>query len=361
MICRSAWASCGGIFDVDTLKIRLEELDQKAANPELWQNPEASAKLQKEKSRLETVVNDVAGLEKRLSDALELLDLAAEDAEIAAEVDRSIEQARQGVESLELRRMLGEDYDDHDALVSVNAGAGGTESQDWAQMLMRMLLRWAERHEFTVEMLDQQYGEEAGIKSVSFAVRGPYAYGYLKGESGVHRLVRISPFDAQKRRHTSFASVAVAPEVDDDIEVELNEEDVRVDTYRASGAGGQHVNKTDSAVRMTHEPTGIVVACQAERSQHKNRARALRMLKAKLFEIELRRREEEQAKVTGEKKKIEWGSQIRSYVLHPYRMVKDHRTNFEKGNADAVLDGELDAFIESYLLSRAQGADQAAS
>ncbi len=246
--------------------------------------------------------------------------------------------------------MVGGPHDDHDALISINAGAGGTESQDWAQMLMRMLMRWAERHECSVEMFDTQYGEEAGIKSVGFAVRGPYAYGYLKAEQGVHRLVRISPFDAAKRRHTSFASVAVAPEVDDSIEIEINDDDLRIDTYRSSGAGGQHVNKTDSAVRITHHPSGIVVACQAERSQHKNRAKAYKLLRAKLFELELRKKEEERAKRAGVKKKIEWGSQIRSYVLQPYRMVKDHRTGFEMGNTDAVLDGDLDGFIEAYLL-----------
>ncbi len=294
-------------------------------------------------------------LAKRLTDAEELAELAREDEEIAAEVDASLTQAEEDVGKLELQRMLGAPYDDYNAVVSVNAGAGGTESQDWAQMLLRMISRWCERRGYDIEMLDTQYGEEAGIKSASFIVSGPYAYGYLKGESGVHRLVRISPFDSQARRHTSFASIAVAPEVDDSIEVEIDEDDVRVDTYRSSGAGGQHVNKTDSAVRMTHMPTGIVVACQAERSQHKNRAKALKMLRAKLFELELRKREEQKAKLSGEKKKIEWGSQIRSYVLQPYRLVKDHRTGHEVGNADAVLDGDLDGFAEAYLLGRSGG------
>lgn len=253
--------------------------------------------------------------------------------------------------------MLGGPYDDHDAIVSVNAGAGGTESQDWAEMLTRMLSRWCENRGFALEILDTQYGEEAGIKSTTFVARGPYSYGYLRAEQGVHRLVRISPFDAAKRRHTSFASVSVAPEVDDDIEIDIRDDDLRVDTYRSSGAGGQHVNKTDSAVRLTHFPTGIVVACQAERSQHKNRAKAMKLLRARIFELELRKKEEERQKLAGQKKKIEWGSQIRSYVLQPYRLVKDHRTGREVGNADAVLDGDLDGFIEAYLMSEGGRAD----
>ena len=283
------------------------------------------------------------------------MELADEDEEIAAEIDLALGETERTVEKLELQRMLGGEYDDNDAIVSINAGAGGTESQDWAEMLSRMLLRWCERREFGVELLDTQYGEEAGIKSTSFMVKGAYAYGYLKAEAGVHRLVRISPYDAAKRRHTSFASVGVAPSIDDTVEIEILDDDLRVDTYRSSGAGGQHVNKTDSAVRLTHMPTGIVVACQAERSQHKNRAKAMKMLRARLLELELRKKEEEKAKITGDKKKIEWGSQIRSYVLQPYRMVKDHRTGHEVGNADAVLDGDLDGFIEAYLLA---GSDE---
>ena len=295
--------------------------------------------MQRERTRLEKELATYSGVEKTLNDAAEVLTLAEEDPEIAAEIDRSIESAAAVVEKLELQRMLGEEYDKHGAIVSVNAGAGGTESQDWAQMLMRMLIRWAERREFEVEVFDTQFGEEAGIKSASFMVHGDYAYGYLRSEAGVHRLVRISPFDAAKRRHTSFASVAVAPEVDDDVNIEIRDEDLRVDTYRSGGAGGQHVNKTDSAVRLTHNPTGIVVACQAERSQHKNKAKAMKMLKAKLLELELRKREEEKAK-------------LRSYVLQPYRLVKDHRTGHTMGNADAVLDGELDSFMQAYLLGK---------
>ncbi len=296
-------------------------------------------------------------VESTVDDAEELLELAAEDDEIAQELSESLSQASTTLDEMELERMLGEEYDENNAIISINAGAGGTESQDWAEMVQRMLMRWAERKGFSVEILDTQHGEEAGIKSTMLLVTGAYAYGYSKAEAGVHRLVRISPYDANKRRHTSFVSVGVAPEVDDSIEIDIRDEDLRVDTYRASGAGGQHVNKTDSAIRLTHQPTGIVVACQAERSQHKNRAKAMKMLKSKLVELELRRQAEEKAAIAGEKKKIEWGSQIRSYVLQPYRMVKDHRTGHETSNTDAVLDGDIDGFIQSYLMGDEIGAD----
>jgi peptide chain release factor 2 len=351
-ICSSASQRCGGIFDVASQEKRLVEVEQRAADPDLWQDNDVAMQIQQERARLQRSLEAFLALEKGLSDASELRELAEEDAEIAQEVDASLAKVQQAVERLELQRLLGGPYDPNNAIVQINAGAGGTESQDWAQILMRMLLRWAERRGFDLEMLDTQPGEEAGIKSTSFMVSGPYAYGYLKSEAGVHRLVRISPFDSQKRRHTSFASVGVAPEIDDSIEIDIRDDDLRVDTYRSSGAGGQHVNKTDSAIRLTHLPTGIVVACQAERSQHKNRAKAMKMLRAKLFELELRKQAEEKAKITGEKKSIEWGSQIRSYVLQPYRLVKDHRTGHEIGNADAVLDGDLDGFIEAYLAGK---------
>ncbi len=313
--------------------------------------------MQRERAELQKSVEGFVSIEKRVSDAYALLELASQDQDIAQEIESELLVAQALVEKLELQRMLSGPHDMNDSLVQINAGAGGTESQDWAQMLMRMLLRWAEKRGFASEILDVQPGDEAGIKSASIAFRGSYAYGYSRSESGVHRLVRISPFDANKRRHTSFASVSVVPEVDDSIEIDIRDEDLRVDTYRSSGAGGQHVNKTDSAVRLTHLPTGIVVACQAERSQHKNRAKAMKMLRAKLYERELRRQEEEKAKIAGEKKKIEWGSQIRSYVLHPYRMVKDHRTGHEVGNADSVLDGDLDGFIEAYLMGKQSSGD----
>ena len=253
------------------------------------------------------------------------------------------------VAGIELETLLTGEHDASDAIVEIHPGAGGTESQDWAEMLLRMYLRWAEQNNFETELLDRLEGEEAGIKSATFAVRGDYAYGYLHGESGVHRLVRISPYDAASRRHTSFASVFVYPEVDDDVEIEINDGDLRVDTYRASGAGGQHVNKTESAVRITHLPSGIAVACQNERSQHKNRATAMKILRSRLYDLEISKREEEAAAKADQKMDIAWGSQIRSYVLHPYRMVKDHRTNIEVGDADRVLDGGVDPFIESWL------------
>jgi len=256
---------------------------------------------------------------------------------------------RKDIEKLEFKCLLGGEADRNNAIISVNAGAGGTESCDWTSMLVRMYLRWAEDHGHSVEVIDQLSGDEAGIKSATFIIKGDFAYGYLKAESGVHRLVRISPFDANKRRHTSFASVDVAPEIDKDIDIQIDEKDLRVDTYRSSGAGGQHVNVTDSAVRITHIPTGIVAQCQKERSQHKNKATAMKILKARLYEIERRQREEEAARGRGVKKKIEWGSQIRSYVLHPYKMVKDHRTGEQTSSAEKVLDGDLDGLIEAYL------------
>ncbi len=355
----SASACCGGIFDITSLENQLAEVDRKANDPDLWQDNDAAMQVQQDRARLVRDLEGFATLSKLLEDARELLDMADEDEEIASEVNASLDRATTGVEKLEMQRLLGGPYDANNAIVSINAGAGGTESQDWAQMLLRMLLRWSERQGYALEMLDSQNGEEAGIKSASFIATGLHAYGYLKGETGVHRLVRISPYDAQKRRHTSFASVAVAPEVDDSIEIDIRDDDLRVDTYRSSGAGGQHVNKTDSAIRLTHLPTGIVVACQAERSQHKNRAKAMKMLRSKLFELELRKQEEQKAKIAGEKKRIEWGSQIRSYVLQPYRMVKDHRTGMSLSNADAVLDGDLDRFIEAYLSGKTAepGAD----
>jgi peptide chain release factor 2 len=290
------------------------------------------------------------------------LSMAEEDggegSEAALEADKTLAAAREEIEDQELKVMLGGEFDRLGGIVSIHPGAGGTEAQDWAEMLERLYLRWAERHGFKIEVADEQPGEGAGIKSATFTVEGEYAYGYLKAEAGIHRLVRISPFDANSRRHTSFASVFVYPAIDDKVEVVINPADLRIDTFRASGAGGQHVNKTDSAVRFTHIPTGIVVTCQNERSQHKNRAMAMKILRARLFELELRKKREQLEQFTKDKKDITWGSQIRSYVLQPYRMVKDHRTGVEMGNADAVLDGDIDQFIEAYLLGvRKAGAD----
>ncbi len=290
---------------------------------------------------------------QELDDLLVLVELGeeGEDEDTLAEIRELLPEVEAKVAQMEFARMLSGEHDANNAIFSINAGAGGTEAQDWADMLLRMYLRYCERKGFKTEITDYQAGDEAGVKGVTFTVEGEYAYGYLRAENGIHRLVRISPFDSNARRHTSFCSVFVFPELSDDIEVEILDKDLKVDTYRASGAGGQHVNKTDSAIRITHVPTGTVVACQNERSQHKNRATAMKQLKAQLYELEVRKKEEESAAISGEKKEIGWGSQIRSYVLHPYRMVKDHRTSHEVGNTDAVLDGDLDGFIESYLLA----------
>lgn len=274
----------------------------------------------------------------------------SEDEETLTEVRGLLSDLEKKLGQMEFARMLSGEHDASSAIVSINAGAGGTEAQDWAEILLRMYLRWCERKGFKAEITDYQPGDEAGAKGVTFTVSGDYAYGYLKAEKGIHRLVRISPFDSNARRHTSFCSVFVFPELDDDFEVEILDKDLKVDTYRASGAGGQHINKTDSAIRITHLPTGVVVNCQNERSQHKNRATAMKQLKARIYELEVEKKESEAEVLGGEKKGIAWGSQIRSYVLHPYRMVKDHRTDYEVGNADGVLDGDLDGFIEAYLL-----------
>jgi len=291
-------------------------------------------------------------LRQRLSDSGELLELSEEDAGLLAEVGAELRRIETSLEEQEVARLFSGDYDDGDAILTINPGAGGVDSQDWAEMLARMYRRWAERRGFGLEVIEYTEGEEAGIKSATFTVKGEYAFGLLSAERGVHRLVRISPFDAGGRRHTSFASVAVAPVVGEAVEVEIDEKELKIDTYRASGAGGQHVNKTDSAVRITHLPTGIVAQCQNERSQHQNREVAMRVLKARLFELERERRQREIAAQSGEKADNEWGSQIRSYVLHPYKLAKDHRTNEETANVDRVLDGELDDFVYAFLKSR---------
>jgi len=308
----------------------------------------------KERTSLTDAIASVEDPTELAGESLLLLDMGEEeeDLSVVEEVGRNISQIEKSLEALEFQRMLGGPADRSDAILSINSGAGGLESQDWASMLQRMYLRWSDTKGYKVAIVDMVEGDEAGIKSATFTIEGEFAFGNLKAEAGVHRLVRISPFDANARRHTSFASVYVFPEVDDNIEVEVNESDLRVDTYRASGAGGQHVNKTDSAIRITHIPTGIVVQCQNQRSQHKNRSTAMKLLKSRLYALELEEREKEMEAIYADKKEIGFGSQIRSYVLHPYRMVKDHRTNIEKGNADAVLDGDLDEFIRGYLLSK---------
>jgi peptide chain release factor 2 len=318
----------------------------------LWEDQEKAQKLMKRKAELEAAIKSVDDIGVLIEDAEVLLALAEEEKDdgAAAEAEEKLERAGEGLKAAEVQRMLGGEMDRLNAIVSIHPGAGGTEAQDWADMLLRMYLRWAETKNFTAEIVDYQAGEEAGLKSVTFTVSGEYAYGYLKAEVGVHRLVRISPFDAARRRHTSFSSVFVYPEVAGDMDVEINEADLRVDTYRASGAGGQHVNKTDSAVRITHMPTGIVVQCQNERSQHKNRATAMKILRSRLYEQKLKEEEDKMEALHKEKKDIAWGSQIRSYVLQPYRLVKDHRTGLEIGNVDSVLDGGISPFIEGYLL-----------
>jgi len=283
-------------------------------------------------------------------EVLEELSLEEEDEAALNEATSKLLEIETKVEDLEFKRILGEPEDSSNAIVSINAGAGGTEAQDWADILLRMYLRYAERSGFQTEIVEYQEGDEAGLKGATFLVKGDYAFGYLKAESGVHRLVRISPFDSNKRRHTSFASVFVSPEIDDSIEVDIEEKDLRIDTYRASGAGGQHVNKTDSAIRITHAPTGIVVSCQNERSQRQNKETAMKILRARLYELEREKQREKMDELNSTKKEIGWGSQIRSYVLHPYRMIKDHRTDFETGNVDPVLDGDLAEFIKSYLI-----------
>jgi len=325
--------------------------------PGFWDDQGNAAKVSAQHARAQRRLEGFRGLESDVDDLDELAEMAAEDEEIASELASQLVSVEKRLEDLEEERLFSGEYDSGDALVTVNAGAGGTDSQDWAEMLLRMYLRWAERRGFKVEMREASPGEEAGLKSATFIARGENAYGLFAAERGVHRLIRISPFDASARRHTSFAQLDVAPVVEGDVDVDLDESDLRVDTYRASGAGGQHVNKTDSAVRITHTPTGLVVQCQNERSQTQNKAVAMEMMKSRLLELEERKRAEELAKERGEVKSAEWGSQIRSYFLHPDQRVKDHRTNFEMGDAQRVLDGDLDGFIREYLnQAAAQGS-----
>ncbi len=322
----------------------------------MWQDQEKAQAILKERATLTDILTQWKKHTQSLDDAQIFFELAeAGDAEATVEAEKHVIDLEEEVRQAELQRMLGGEHDAGNAIVSLHPGAGGLEAQDWADMLLRMYLRWAERRGYKVEMADYVPGEGGGVKSATFTVEGPYAYGYLQAEAGIHRLVRISPFDANARRHTSFASMFVYPDLDDTVEVNIRPEDLRIDTYRSGGAGGQHVNKTDSAVRLTHLATGIVVACQNERSQHRNRQMAMKILRARLYELEVEKQKEKMEDLHKNKKEIAWGSQIRSYVLHPYRMVKDHRTGVEVGNTDAVLDGEIDAFIEAYLLQRISG------
>jgi len=331
----------------------MQELESLTSDPDFWGNADRAQKVLRERTSLEKIVTAWEKLELKARDVRELIELGSEEQDGAtlAEVAAMNAELEEGVVQAEFQRMLSGHHDAAGAFVSINAGAGGTESQDWAEMLLRMYLRYCEKKGWKSEITDYQGGEEAGVKGVTFAVTGEFAYGYLKAEAGIHRLVRISPFDSNARRHTSFASVFVFPVIEeDDIDIKIVDSDLRIDTYRSSGAGGQHVNTTDSAIRITHLPTGIVVACQSERSQHMNKATAMKVLRSKLYEMELREREAKASDIAGEKKEIGWGSQIRSYVLHPYKMVKDLRTGVESGNPDAVLDGALEDFVVPYLM-----------
>ncbi len=342
--------SFGGIFDIEAKQERLEEVNLELENPELWNDPERATKISKEKSQLDNVIGVITALDDKLEDAKAMIDLAveADDATLLSDVQAELDEAEAKVADLEFKRMFSGEMDGNNCYVDIQSGSGGTEAQDWAEMLLRMYLRWCESHGFKAEIMELSAGGVAGIKSASIHVKGDYAFGWLRTEIGVHRLVRKSPFDSNNGRHTSFAAVFVSPEIDDNIEIDINPADLRIDTYRSSGAGGQHVNTTDSAVRITHQPTGIVVACQNERSQHANKDTAMKMLRAKLYEREMMQRMEKQQALEETKSDIGWGSQIRSYVLDDSR-IKDLRTGVETSNTQAVLDGDLDKFIEASL------------
>ena len=345
----------GDSLEVPAKEEKIAELEYKMGEPTFWDDAEKAQKINQELNDVKISVDKYKNLVAKFEDAQTLWEMGMEEQDESMEEDVKSELAAvaEGLESLQLEVLLSGPYDANNAILTLHAGAGGTEAQDWTQMLLRMYGRWAERHGFTVETADLLPGDEAGVKSATLFIKGHNAYGFLRSEKGIHRLVRISPFDAQARRHTSFAACDIMPEIDDNVEVNINMSDVRVDTYRASGAGGQHINKTSSAVRMTHMPTGIVVQCQNERSQLQNREQCLKMLRAKLFELEMEKKEAELAKLEGDQQKIEWGSQIRSYVFQPYTMVKDHRTTVETGNVQAVMDGDIDMFIRAFLAAKA--------
>lgn len=350
-IFESRLPSSGGIFDWDNAARRLDALNAVVEDPDLWSDTERAQKIMRERQQLESAIASLTKLDGDLEEHIELIALGEEegDEEIVLEAEKALKALRRVAQKREVETLLSGEADGNDTYIEIHAGAGGTESQDWAQMLMRMYMRWAEARSYKVEIIGTSAGEEAGIKSATLLIEGQNAYGWARTESGVHRLVRISPFDSNARRHTSFASIWVYPAIDDTIEIEVAESDCRIDTYRASGAGGQHVNTTDSAVRITHEPTGIVVQCQNQRSQHKNRATAWQMLRARLYELEMKKREEEAQAQAAQKSEIGWGHQIRSYILQPYQLVKDLRTGVENTNPAAVLDGEIDGFIEAAL------------
>ncbi|MEW6002022.1 MAG: peptide chain release factor 2 [Nitrospirota bacterium] len=350
-ILRTKIESLRGYFDIDRLKEEIEGIKNELTLEKVWSSPQRSRELLKRKSKLVDAVSHFETLSEKLSYIEESIGILEEESGelFLGDLQKEIKNLKEDLESLEIENLLSGEHDRNNAILTIHPGAGGVESQDWAQMLLRMYLKWAERHKFNAQIVELQTGEEAGIKSATITVTGPYAYGYLKAEAGVHRLVRISPYDANKRRHTSFVAILVYPEVEEDIDIEIKEEDIKMETFRASGAGGQHVNKTSSAVRLTHILTGIVVSCQNERSQHKNRAIAMKILKSRIYDLKLREQEKKIEDLIGDKKDIAWGSQIRSYILQPYRIVKDHRTGVEAGNVDAVLEGYLDKFIKAYL------------
>lgn len=351
------WNNLKEILKPEKLEEEIKELDKQMSDPSFWNDTKKAQEISSKRNYIGEKLEEILKVDKKvrdLHDYIELLEME-EDEGLFSEIEKDLSGLEKELERLEINSLLSDEMDSKNAILTLQAGSGGVEACDWTQMLMRMYLRWAEDKGYQVEIVDYQPDDVAGIKSATIIVKGPFAYGYLKGEQGVHRLVRISPFDANKRRHTSFAAVSVIPEIDEDIKVEINEEDLRIDTFRAGGAGGQHVNKTDSAVRITHIPTGIVVSCQSERSQLQNKLKALNMLKAKLYQLELEKQKEKQKELEGEKKDITWGSQIRSYVFQPYQMVKDLRTGYEVGNIEAVMDGEIDGFIQSYLKWKAKG------
>jgi peptide chain release factor 2 len=362
VIFRSAWTrwwrglrTSAAIFEHDKLQGELAKLEERMAGADFWKDQEAAQKVLQRRKRIESDLGILKRLRTQEDDARVLAEWLEGGEDVAKDLTAGLDALESILEEAEFQKMLGGEHDRADAILSINAGAGGTESQDWAEMLLRMYLRWCDKKGFKRDITDIQAGEEAGIKSATVMVQGEYAYGYLSAEVGVHRLVRISPFDSAARRHTSFASVFVWPQVDEDIKIDIQEKDIRVDTYRSSGAGGQHVNVTDSAVRITHLPTGIVVSCQNERSQIRNREVAMKVLRARLYDLELQKQRAKLDAVEAGKMQIAFGSQIRSYVLHPYRMVKDHRTKYEVGDVDRVMDGDLDGFIQSTLVAKAKG------
>jgi peptide chain release factor 2 len=349
---RNAWKSLGSFFDIPNLTTKVEELERQSQDGDIWSDGAQAKALMRERAQSVATLDHFKRLEALKADTEAALELAREsgDEEFMAEAGRLLAEFTESVGELEFKCKMNGEFDSQNAIIEINSGAGGTESQDWADMLLRMYMRWAEKKRFGIEVMDYQPGEAAGIKNATLLISGNYVYGNLRNESGVHRLVRISPFDANARRHTSFASVSVTPDIEEEVDVTINEADLKIDTYRSSGAGGQHVNKTDSAVRLTHMPTGIIVACQSERSQHKNKARALKILKSKLFEREQEQQQAKMDQLKGVRKKIDFGSQVRNYVMQPYQLVKDLRSNYETSDVNSVLDGDIDPLIESCLL-----------